>query len=594
MLRVWRSLAPEIYSAVMRLSRSFGKTLREAPAEAELISHQLLIRANFIRPAGAGIYSFMPFGYRVIRKIWDIMAEEMNAIDGQEMWMPNLHPAALWQATGRWGQVDVLFKLKGSGNREYALSATHEEIVVDLALRDIESYRDLPKMVYHISKKFRDEPRPRGGLIRLREFIMKDAYTLDRSEQALDEYYPDMIQAYYNIFNRCGVPTVAINADVGAMGGKTSQEFTVPHPQGEDLFIQCNNCDYAANVEAAEFVREGEKPVSLAELVKVETPDCKTIADVAAFVGVPTSQTLKCVFYWWRPSYVEKPGEGRLVFALVRGDLDINDTKLVNAVGGGFLRAATEEEIRAIGAVPGYASGIGMAPAKDLTSPGIMIVADESIHYGGNYVVGANEDPWHYTGANYGRDFTVSKIADIAQAATGHKCPQCGGQIEAKRAIEVGHCFKLGTRYSAAVNATYLDEDGQPQLIYMGSYGIGLDRLMAVIVELHNDKDGIIWPESVAPYQVHLVHIGKEGDGTKEKAEALYADLTAAGVEVLYDDRDGLGAGVKFKDADLIGIPWRVTLSGRSLEQGGVEVKRRSESERRVLPVSELMALLSS
>ena len=578
----------------MRLSRSFGKTLREAPAEAELISHQLLIRANFIRPAGAGIYSFMPFGYRVIRKIWDIMAEEMNAIDGQEMWMPNLHPAALWQATGRWGQVDVLFKLKGSGNREYALSATHEEIVVDLALRDIESYRDLPKMVYHISKKFRDEPRPRGGLIRLREFIMKDAYTLDRSEQALDEYYPDMIQAYYNIFNRSGVPTVAINADVGAMGGKTSQEFTVPHPQGEDLFIQCNNCDYAANVEAAEFVREGEKPVSLAELVKVETPDCKTIADVAAFVGVPTSQTLKCVFYWWRPSYVEKPGEGRRVFALVRGDLDITDTKLVNAVGGGFLRAATEEEIRAIGAVPGYASGIGMAPAKDLTSPGVMIVADESIHYGGNYVVGANEDPWHYTGANYDRDFSVSKIADIAQAATGHKCPQCGGQIEAKRAIEVGHCFKLGTRYSAAVNATYLDEDGQPQLIYMGSYGIGLDRLMAVIVELHNDKDGIIWPDSVAPYQAHLVHIGKEGDGTKEKAEALYADLTAAGVEVLYDDRDGLGAGVKFKDADLIGIPWRVTLSGRSLEQGGVEVKRRSEGERRVLPVSELMALLSS
>ncbi len=577
----------------MRLSRSFGKTLREAPAEAELISHQLLIRANFIRPAGAGIYSFMPFGYRVIRKIWDIMAEEMNAIDGQEMWMPNLHPAALWQATGRWGQVDVLFKLKGSGNREYALSATHEEIVVDLALRDIESYRDLPKMVYHISKKFRDEPRPRGGLIRLREFIMKDAYTLDRSEQALDEYYPDMIQAYYNIFNRSGVPTVAINADVGAMGGKTSQEFTVPHPQGEDLFIQCNNCDYAANVEAAEFVREGEKPVSLAELVKVETPDCKTIADVAAFVGVPTSQTLKCVFYWWRPSYVEKPGEGRLVFALVRGDLDINDTKLVNAVGGGFLRAATEEEIRAIGAVPGYASGIGMAPAKDLTSPGVMIVADESIHYGGNYVVGANEDPWHYTGANYGRDFSVSKIADIAQAATGHKCPQCGGQIEAKRAIEVGHCFKLGTRYSAAVNATYLDEDGQPQLIYMGSYGIGLDRLMAVIVELHNDKDGIIWPDSVAPYQVHLVHIGKEGDGTKEKAEALYADLTAAGVEVLYDDRDGLGAGVKFKDADLIGIPWRVTLSARSLEQGGVEVKRRSESERRILPIEEYLTLLN-
>lgn len=577
----------------MRLSRSFGKTLREAPAEAELASHQLLIRANFIRSAGAGVYTFMPFGYRVIRKIWDIMAAEMDAISGQEMWMPNLHPAALWQATGRWNSVDVLFKLRGSGDRDYALSATHEEIVVDLALRDIESYRDLPRMIYHISKKFRDEPRPRGGLIRLREFIMKDAYTLDRSEEALDEYYPSMIQAYFNIFNRCEVPTIAINADVGAMGGKTSQEFTVPHPQGEDEFIACDNCDYAANVEAADFVREGAKPGELDELVKVETPNCKTIADVAAYIGVPTNRTLKAVFYWWRRQFVERPGEGRLVFALVRGDLDINDTKLVNALGGGFIRAATEEEIRGIGAVPGYASGIGMTPAKEMSSPGVMIIADESIEFGGNYVVGANEEPYHYTGANFGRDFTVSKFADIAQAATGHMCPKCGGRIEAKRAIEVGHCFKLGTRYSAAINATYLDEDGQSQLIYMGSYGIGLDRLMAVIVELHHDKDGIIWPESVAPYQVHLIHIGKEGDGTKEKAETLYADLNAAGIEVLYDDRDGLGAGVKFKDADLIGIPWRVTVSARSLEQGGVEVKRRSESERRILPIEEYPILLN-
>lgn len=568
--------------------------MREAPAEAELISHQLLLRGDFIRPAGAGIYTFMPFGYRVIRKIWDIMAEEMDAISGQEMWMPNLHPAALWQATGRWDRVDVLYKLKASGNREYALSATHEEIVVDLSLRDIESYRDLPRMIYHISKKFRDEPRPRGGLIRLREFIMKDAYTLDRSEEALDEYYPSMLQAYTNIFDRCGVPTVMINADVGAMGGKSSQEFTVPHPQGEDEFIYCEDCGYAANVEAAGFVREGEKPATMDELAKVLTPDCKTIADVAAFIGVPTTQTLKCVFYWWRPNYVEKPGEGRMVFAMTRGDLNINDTKLVNAVGGGFIRQATEEEVRSIGAVPGYASAIGMTPAKDMESPGVMIVADESINYGGNYVVGANDDPYHYTGANYGRDFQVSRIADIAQAATGHKCPNCGGRIEAKRAIEVGHCFKLGTRYSKAVNATYLDEDGQERLIYMGSYGIGLDRLMAVVVELHHDKDGIIWPDSVAPYQVHLVHIGKDGDGTKEKAEAVYAELTAVGVEVLYDDRDGLGAGVKFKDADLMGIPWRVTVSGRSLEQGGAEVKRRSESERQIVSLDQLVATFRS
>jgi len=282
------------------------------------------------------------------------------------------------------------------------------------------------------------------------------------------------------------------------------------------------------------------------------------------------------------------------VFALVRGDMDINDTKLVNALGGGFLRAANDAEIRAIGAIPGYASGIGMTPAANMGAPGVMIVADESIEYGGNFVVGANEEPYHYTGANIGRDFTVSKIADIAQAESGYKCAQCGGRIESRRAIEAGHCFKLGTRYSDAVDATYLDENGQKKLIYMGSYGIGLDRLMAIIVELHHDQDGIIWPESVAPYQVHLVHIGKEGDGTKEKAEAIYTDLTAAGVEVLYDDRDGLGAGFKFKDADLIGIPWRATVSARSLEQGGVELKRRDESERRVMVIEEVVNLLKN
>ncbi|MEZ4516018.1 MAG: proline--tRNA ligase [Chloroflexota bacterium] len=576
----------------MRLSKSFGKTLREAPAEADLISHKLLLRANYIRAIGAGIYVFMPLGYRVIRKIWQIMSEEMDAIDGQEMWMPNLHPAALWQATGRWDSVDVLFKVEGGGSREYALSATHEEVVVDLAQHEIESYRDMPRMIYHISKKFRDEARPRGGLLRLREFIMKDAYTLDPDETSFDAYYPKMLQAYNNIFDRCEVSTVMIDADVGSMGGKTSNEFTVPHPQGEDTFIACSNCDYAANVEAAEFVREGEKPATLDELVKVATPDCKTIADVAAFVDVPTSQTIKAVFYWWQPSFGETEG-GRLLFALVRGDLDINEIKLVNAVGGGYLRAATEEEIRAIGAVPGYASGIGLTAAAGIDKPGVMVVADTSIEYGGNFVVGANDEGYHYTGANYPRDFEVSLLADIAQAADGHQCPKCGGRIEARRGIETGHCFKLGTRYSAAVGATYLDENGDAQPIYMGSYGIGLDRLMAVIVELHNDKDGIIWPDSVAPYQVHLVHIGKEGDGTREKADAVYQQLQDAGLDVLYDDREGIGAGVKFKDADLMGIPWRATLSARSLENGGVEVKRRSESDRSVMPVEAFVELVT-
>jgi prolyl-tRNA synthetase len=571
----------------MRMSHSFGKTLREAPAEAELISHQLLIRGNFIRPLGAGIYTFMPLGYRVIRNIWTILAEEMDAIGGQEMWMPNLHPSAVWEATGRWHTVDVLMKLEASGGRQYALSPTHEEVVVDLALREIESYRDMPRMVYHISKKFRDEPRPRGGLLRLREFIMKDAYSLDTSEEALDEYYPSMVQAYLNIFNRCGVSVVPINADVGAMGGKSSHEFVVPHPQGEDMFIACNNCDYAANVEAAEFVREGDQPAILVPLEKVTTPNCKTIADVAAFVGVPTAQTVKAVFYWFTPSGTKT---GHLIFALVRGDLEINEVKLANALGGGSLRPATEEEIRATNAVPGYASAVGLHVSGQPGQPGVYIIADTSIEAGGNFVVGANEEGYHYTGANYPRDFAISRMADIAQADTGHQCHRCGGRIEARRAIEAGHCFKLGTRYSAAVNATYLDENNEPQLIFMGSYGIGLDRLMAIIVELHHDDDGIIWPESVAPYQLHLMHVGK-GDEPRQVAEELYHSLRATGWQVYYDDRD-VSAGIKFKDADLIGIPVRVAVGARGLAEGGVEVKRRASAERQMVPVADLVQFL--
>lgn len=575
----------------MRLSHSFGKTLREAPAEADMISHQLLLRANFIRPAGAGIYTYMPFGYRVMRKLWQIMAQEMDAIGGQEMWMPNLHPAGLWQATGRWETMDVLLKVKAGGSREYAMSPTHEEVVVDLALREVESYRDLPRFVYHISKKFRDEARARGGLIRLREFVMKDAYTLDTGEAALDVYYPQILQAYHRIFARCGVPVVAVNADVGAMGGKSSHEFVAAHAQGEDTYIACTGCEYAANVEAAQFVREGTRPFPLDALHKVATPDCQTIVDVADFIGVPTSQTVKAVFYWWTPAG-QGEQNGRFAFGLVRGDLEINETKFGNALGGGSLRPATAAEIQAVGAVPGYASPIGLPVAPDRRAPGVLVVADTSLEAGGNFVAGANDAGYHYTGVNYPRDFAVTLLTDIAQADTGHLCPQCGSPIAARRAIEVGHCFKLGTRYSRAVNATYLDENGRPQLVYMGSYGIGLDRLMAVIVEMHHDADGIIWPESVAPYHIHLLHAGKGGVVT-ETADTLYTQLLAAGFDVLYDDRD-LSAGVKFKDADLIGIPWRITVSVRSLAQGGVEVKRRAQSERHLLPLSDLIAYLRS
>lgn len=573
----------------MRLSKSFGKTLREAPAEAELTSHQLLIRANFVRPLGSGIYTFMPLGYRVIRKIWAIMSEEMDAIGGQEMWMPNLHPAAIWHATGRWNSVDVLMKLQDQSRRDYALSATHEEVVNMLTLSEIDSYRDLPQVIYHISKKFRDEPRPRGGLVRLREFVMKDAYSLDASEEALDEFYPKMYQAYLNIYRRCQLSVIAINADVGAMGGKSSHEFAVPNPQGEDRFISCDSCGYAANVEAAEFVREGDPPDKLDSLTKVATPDCKTIADVANYVGVPVHQTLKAVFYWFTP-FGKAEVDGRFIFGLVRGDLEVNEVKILNAVGEGVLRPATEEEIQGAGAVPGYASPIGLNVAETAGSQGVFVLADTSIEAVGNFTVGANDEGYHFTGANYPRDFAITKMADIAQADTGHQCSICGGRIEARRAIEVGHCFKLGTRYSAATNATYLDENNEPQLIYMGSYGIGLDRLMAVIVEEHHDEDGIIWPESVAPYGIYLMHLGR-GEGPKAAAEDLYEKLQTAGFEVLFDDRD-VSAGVKFKDADLIGVPIRVTVGSRGLAQGNVEVKRRASKERANILLDELIPYL--
>ena len=577
----------------MRLSQTFGKTLREAPAEAELTSHQLLIRGNFVRPLGAGIYTYMPFGYRVLRNIQRIMEEEMDALGGQEMLMPNLHPKAIWDVTGRWEEMkSIMMRIQAGGSREYGMSPTHEEVVVDLTGREVESYRDLPQLIYHISKKFRDEARPRGGMLRLREFIMKDAYSMHISEKSLDEFYPSMVQAYHNIFNRCGIEVIAVSADVGAMGGKSSHEFVIAHEQGEDLFIQCDTCGYSANVEAAVFVRHGEKPTTAEPLTKLETPNCKTIADVANFVGVPTSQTLKAVLYWATPvGKGEK--EGRFVFVVVRGDLDVNETKLGNALGGVDLRPATEEEITAAGTVPGYASPIGLTVAADLTTQGILVVADVSLENGGNYVFGANEAGYHYTGANYPRDFAISKLADIAEAATGHTCGVCRkGKLVARKAIEAGHCFKLGLRYSEPTNTTALGENGKPQLVYMGSYGIGLDRLMAIIVEMHHDKDGIIWPASVAPYDVHLMHLGK-GAEPVDTAEQLYRDLTAAGFTVLYDDRPS-SPGVKLKDADLIGIPVRVAVGQKSLENGGVELKRRHESEATLVPVGDLVTTLKA
>jgi prolyl-tRNA synthetase len=559
------------------------------PADAELTSHQLLLRANFIRSLGAGLYTYMHFGWRVALKIQDIFRQEMNAAGCQEMNMPVLHPSSLWQNTGRWDSVGpALVKLKDRRGQDYALAMTHEEVVAELARREIDSYRQLPILLYHIQTKLRDEIRPRGGLIRVREFIMKDAYSLDVDAAGLDKSYDALYQAYERIFERCDVVTLPIEADTGMMGGAVSHEFVLPHAQGEDRFIGCEQCDYAANVERAEFVKNS-RVGELVERVQVATPDCTTIADVAAYVGVPTDETLKAVFYV-HDRYTAQGTHSQFLFVLIRGDLEVSETKLLNAIGGGELRPAEDADILAAGGVPGYASPVGLNVRESLEGEGVLVVADDSIQTRSAFVSGANKAGYHFTGVNYPRDFRATLLADIAQADTGHACPRCGGTLQAQSAIELGHTFKLGTWYSEAVGATYLDADGESHPIVMGSYGIGVGRLMAAIVETHHDDLGIMWPKSVAPYQVHLVALGPNV-AIMDEAEALYQRLSAAGYEVLYDDRDER-AGVKFADADLIGAPLRLTVSKRSLSANGVEAKPRHEDERVVVKMDELMGWL--
>jgi prolyl-tRNA synthetase len=563
----------------MRMSKRFGRTLRETPADAEMISHQLLLRAGMIRPLGAGIYTYMPLGYRVVRKIEHILREEMDAIGGQELLMPVVHPAEVWQASGRWNLVDdTLLRFQDRTGHDMVLAMTHEEVVADLLRREVDSYRQLPLMVYHIQTKFRDERRPRGGLIRVREFMMKDAYSVHADSDDIDAYYPHMIRAYQDIFARCGVSPIAVEADSGAMGGTGSHEFILLNEGGEDTVVLCDACDYAANTERATFVKPGQEKAPLRPVCEVATPGCETIEEVARFVGVPTSQTLKAVFF------ATEEERSQLIFAVIRGDLEVNEVKLSNALGGLALRAAEEEEIRAVGAVPGYASPMGVHGAR--------VIADDSVHMGSNFVAGANREGYHLTGVNYGRDFTAERVVDIALADDGDRCPRCQGTLRVKRGIELGHCFKLGTRYTKRTHITYQDADGQEKPMVMGSYGIGVGRLMSAIVEEHHDEYGILWPASVAPYTVHLVSLASEGV-VAERAETLYQRLTEAGVGVLYDDRPDLSAGVKFNDADLIGCPLRLTMSRRSLENGGVEVKLRNSDEREVIPLDVVEAYVS-
>jgi prolyl-tRNA synthetase len=559
----------------MRFCKLFGKTLREAPAEAESASHQLLLRAGMIAQVAAGVYSYLPSGWRVLRKIENIIREEMDNAGGQELMLPVLQPFELWQQSERhtsFGQT--MFTLTDRREHKLALGPTHEEVIADLAHRYVQSYRDLPLLVYQIQAKFRDEPRPRGGLLRVREFIMKDLYSFDVDEAGLDESYRKMSQAYQNIYARCGLPTSIVEADSGAIGGKESHEFMVISETGEDEMVSCPHCGYSANVEKAQFAKaviasEAKQPLPLEEIA---TPEQKTIEEVADFLGVPQEQTLKAVFYI---------ADGKLIFVVIRGDLEVNETKLRNTLKCTELRLATEDEVQQTGIVVGFASPIGIKGTK--------VIADDSITLGSNFITGANKQGYHFKNANYPRDFEVDITADIALAHHGDSCPKCGSNLSSTRGIEVGHIFKLGTFISEKLGASFLDQTGAYRPAVMGCYGIGLGRLLAAIVEQNHDDKGIIWPLSVAPYQIYLCLLHLDSPEVASAAEKAYQELENAGIEVLFDDRDE-SPGVKFNDADLLGIPLRLTLSPRTLQNQNIEAKWRTERETKLLPLENLAA----
>jgi len=565
----------------MRMSQLFSQTLREAPAEAEIISHQLLLRAGFIRQLAAGIFSYLPLAQRSLTKIEAIIREEMDAIGGQEVTMPLIHPADIWKETNRWYEIDdELGRFNDKVGRDMVLAMTHEEVVTDLVRKEIQSYRQLPSLVYQIQTKWRDDPRPRAGLIRGREFTMKDSYSLDASWDGLEKQYRAHFQAYFNVFNRCALPSIAVKSDTGMMGGKLAHEYMYLTPIGEDTLLLCDNCGYAANRQIANFTKSAAPAEPAVPMEKIATPATTTIESLAKFLNISETQTAKAVFM------VATITEGmddvqRFIFAVVRGDMELNETKLGNAVKAKALRPAQEEEIRAIGAVPGYGSPVGV---KDC-----IIVVDELVAQSSNLVAGANEEGYHLKNVNYGRDYQAQIVTDITAAREGDACPECQHALKAVRGVEVGNIFQLGTRYTDAMGGKFLDKDGKQQPVIMGSYGIGVTRLLACIAEEHHDARGLIWPVAVAPYQVYLASL----PGGENEAAKLYADLWAQKIEVLYDDRDER-AGVKFNDADLIGLPLRITISKRSLEAGGVEFKRRDGAQIEVIPLTDVAAKIKS
>ncbi len=556
----------------MKLSKMLISTLREVPAEAEIASHQLMLRAGMMRKMASGVYNYMPFGIKVIKKIEDIVRSEMDGADAQEFLASALLPSELWIESGRWDVFGPeMFRLKDRNEREFCLGPTHEEVFTDIARNEIKSYKQLPLNLYQIQTKYRDERRPRFGVMRSREFIMKDAYSFDVNSEGLDISYNKMYDAYNNIFRRCGLECKAVEADSGAMGGSGSAEFMVKSEVGEDEVVFCSACSYAANMEKAPSTSELMGKEEFKELNKILTPNVKTIEDLEKFFNTTAKKFAKTLIY---------KADDRVVAVMVRGDRQLNETKVINAIGGAieFEMADAETVMAATSAAVGFAGPIG------IKADVVLVDAEVANMY--NFIIGANDTGYHYENVNYGKDFE-GIVGDYRNATEGDKCPKCGSQLTIARGVEVGHIFKLGTKYSESMGATVIGEDGKNQPLVMGCYGIGINRTMAAIIEQHHDENGIKWPMSVAPYQVVVVPVVTKDEEQMRIAEEIYNSLKKMGVEVLMDDRNER-VGVKFKDLDLIGIPMRITV-GKKVSEGKVEFKLRREQENEIVELCSVI-----
>lgn len=560
----------------MRFSKSFIKTLKETPKEAETASHKLLLRASMIKKLTSGVYTYLPLGYKALKKVENIVREEMDRAGAQEILMPVLQPAELWKESGRWEVMGpLMMKLQDRNKRDFVLGPTHEEVITDLIRNEISSYKSLPLNLYQIQTKFRDEIRPRFGLMRGREFVMKDAYSFHTSQESLDEEFLNMRDAYSRIFSRCGLKFRPVEADSGAIGGSGSQEFHVLADSGEDEIIYCDSCEYAANVETATSKVEPAPVEDLKTAELVDTPNVSKIEDVVNYLNIPYSKTVKAMMY-------RDMGTDQVYMVLIRGDYEVNETKLRNVINAVDVALLTDEELEKHGLIKGFIGPYGIE-LKD-----IKVLADEEVTKINNHTAGGNKLDTHYINVNYGRDYTADIVADVKTVKPGETCPRCGGKLHSARGIEVGHIFKLGTKYSQALNATYLDDKGESKVMIMGCYGIGVSRTLASAIEQNNDEFGIIWPTALAPYVVDVIPANIKNEDQVKVAEEIYNALLADGIDSMIDDRDER-PGFKFKDADLIGFPFKV-VSGKKAGEGIVELKIRRTGETLEVSKDEVVA----